>query len=132
MLTYQSIWRRLWQERHLINYQRIREIIAMLGGYPTIMELLIDEQKSGRLHIKPVIIMTGGEYLSNQLCEKLSEAFECYVQTNYSCTEGGTIACECIQQHFHINDDWVVSIMWRFFYLLRSQSSILKAVSLNI
>ena len=81
---------------------------AMLGGYPTILELLVDEQKSGRLHISPVIIMTGGEYLSNHLREKLSEAFHCYVQTNYSCTEAGTIACECTERHFHINDDWVI------------------------
>ncbi len=81
---------------------------AMLGGYPTILELLMEEQKSGRLHISPVIVMTGGEYLSDQLREKLSEAFQCYVQTNYSCTEGGTIACECTEQHFHINEDWVI------------------------
>ncbi len=81
---------------------------AMLGGYPTVLELLVDEQKSGRLHIKPVIIMTGGEYLSDTLREKLSETFQCYVQTNYSCTEGGTIACECSERHFHVNDDWVI------------------------
>lgn len=81
---------------------------AMLGGYPTILELLIEEQKSGRLHINPVIIMTGGEYLSDRLREELSKAFHCYVQTNYSCTEGGTIACECSERHFHINDDWVI------------------------
>lgn len=81
---------------------------AMLGGYPTVLELLIDEQKSGRLHISPVIIMTGGEYLDNDLREKLSDAFHCYVQTSYSCTEGGTIACECTEQRFHINDDWVI------------------------
>ena len=30
------------------------------------------------------------------------------MQTSYACTEGGTIACECREQHFHINDDWVV------------------------
>ncbi|KNZ43495.1 phenylacetate--CoA ligase family protein [Acetobacterium bakii] len=81
---------------------------AMLGGYPTILELLIDEQKSGRLNINPVIIMTGGEYLSSELREKLSEVFGCYVQTSYACTEGGTIACECTENHFHINDDWVI------------------------
>lgn len=81
---------------------------AMLGGYPTILELLIDEQESGRLNIKPVIIMTGGEYLGDSLREKLSEAFKCYVQTSYSCTEAGTIACECTERHFHINDDWVI------------------------
>jgi len=81
---------------------------TMLGGYPTILELLIDEQKSGRLKIAPVIIMAGGEYLSDQLREDLEAAFGCTVQTTYSCTEGGTIACECPEKHFHINDDWII------------------------
>ena len=81
---------------------------AMLGGYPSNLELLIDEQKSGRLHISPVIIMTGGEYLSDSLRKRLADAFHCYVQTSYACTEGGAVACECTQQHFHINDDWVI------------------------
>lgn len=81
---------------------------AMLGGYPSNLELLIDEVKEGRLAISPVIIMTGGEYLSDSLRKRLAETFQCYVQTSYSCTEGGTVACECRQQHFHINDDWVI------------------------
>lgn len=81
---------------------------AMLGAYPSNLELLIDEAKEGRLHISPVIIMTGGEYLSDSLRERLAETFHCYVQTSYSCTEGGTVACECRQKHFHINDDWLI------------------------
>lgn len=81
---------------------------AMLGGYPSNLELLIDEQKSGRLHISPILIMTGGEYLSDSLRQQLGEAFHCYVQTSYSCTEGGSVACECAEKHFHINDDWVI------------------------
>ena len=81
---------------------------AMLGGYPSNLELLIDEQRAGRLHIAPVIIMTGGEHLSDALRKQLSDAFGCYVQTSYSCTEGGPIACECRAQHFHINDDWLI------------------------
>lgn len=81
---------------------------AMLGGYPTNLELLIDEQQSGRLHIAPVLIMTGGEYLSDDLRERLSKAFGCFVQTTYSCTEGGTVACECSERHFHVNEDWVI------------------------
>lgn len=81
---------------------------AMLGGYPSSLELLIDEQKSGRLHIAPVIVMTGGEYLSDDLRERLADAFHCYVQTSYACTEGGCVACECTHRHFHINDDWVI------------------------
>lgn len=81
---------------------------AMLGGYPSNLELLIEEQKSGRLHISPVIIMTGGEYLSDSLRERLEDTFHCYVQTSYACTEGGTVACECQEKHFHINDDWLI------------------------
>ena len=81
---------------------------AMLGGYPSNLELLIDEQNSGRLHISPVIVMTGGEYLSNDLRKRLSDAFHCYAQTSYACTEGGAVACECPHQHLHINDDWVI------------------------
>ena len=81
---------------------------AMLGGYPSNLELLIDEQKSGRLHISPVIVMTGGEHLSQELRNRLSEAFHCYAQTSYACTEGGAVACECTRTHLHINDDWVI------------------------
>jgi Coenzyme F390 synthetase len=81
---------------------------TMLGGYPTILELLIDERKRGGYRIQPILIMTGGEYLSPQLRSSLEEAFGCTVQTSYSCTEGGTIACECPEKHFHINDDWII------------------------
>lgn len=81
---------------------------TMIGSYPTALELLAYEQESGNLHINPVIIMTGGEHLSEELRERLSKVFECYVQTNYSCTEGGTVACECTEHHFHVNDDWII------------------------
>lgn len=81
---------------------------AMLGGYPSNLELLIEEQESERLHISPILIMAGGEYLSEQLRSRLSKAFGCYVQTNYSCTEGGAVSCECIKKHFHINEDWLI------------------------
>jgi len=81
---------------------------AMLGGYPSQLDLLVEEQTSGRLQIHPVLIMTGGEFLSELVRARLSEAFGCYVQTSYSCTEGGTIAGECTEHHFHINDDWVL------------------------
>lgn len=81
---------------------------TMIGSYPTALELLAYEQESGNLHVKPAIIMTGGEHLSDAVRERLSKVFGCYVQTNYSCTEGGTVACECTERHFHVNDDWVI------------------------
>ncbi len=81
---------------------------VMLGGYPSNLELLVAEKRAGRLRIQPAIIMTGGEYLSPALRRQLADAFGCTVQTSYSCTEGGTIACECTEQHFHVNDDWLI------------------------
>lgn len=81
---------------------------SMIGCYPTAMELLATEQKKGNLNIHPAIIMTGGEKLNDDVREHLSQVFGCYVQTNYSCTEGGTMACECTAHHFHVNDDWVI------------------------
>ena len=80
----------------------------MLGGYPSHLELLMEEAREGRLNISPAIIMTGGEYLPEKLRWELAETFRCYVQTSYSCTEGGTVACECRRQHFHINEDWIL------------------------
>ena len=38
----------------------------------------------------------------------LIKKFGCYVQTHYSCTEGGEIACECKDGHLHINEDWII------------------------
>jgi len=81
---------------------------SMIGSYPTTLELVTLEQEKGNLNIHPAIIMTAGEHLNNDVRERLSRVFGCYVQTNYSCTEGGTVACECTERHFHINDDWVI------------------------
>lgn len=108
-----------WKKKKMKTFdvrKKTAEIISMLneyqpsmiGCYPTVMELLAAEQEKGNLHIHPAIIMTGGEKLNNDVREHLSNVFGCYVQTNYSCTEGGTVACECIEKHFHINDDWVI------------------------
>ena len=78
---------------------------AMLSGYPSNLALLagLDE-----LNIRPDVVITGGELLSDDIRRKLEEKFGCYVQTHYSCTEGGEIACECEERHLHINEDWVI------------------------
>ena len=52
--------------------------------------------------------MTGGEFLSDELRERLTDTFHCYVQTSYACAECGTVACECTLRHLHINDDWLI------------------------
>lgn len=52
--------------------------------------------------------MTGGEFLSDELRERLTDTFHCYFQTSYACVEGGTVACKCTLRHLHINDDWLI------------------------
>ncbi len=79
---------------------------AMLSGYPSNLALLADFDQ---LHIHPDVVITGGELLTDEIRKKLTDKFGCYVQTHYSCTEGGEIACECEEKHLHINEDWVIA-----------------------
>ena len=81
---------------------------ALLGGYPTALALLLPEQKKDSLKISPVLIMAGMEHLSPQLRRQLEEAFGCTVQSTYACTEVGTIACECREGRYHLNEDWLI------------------------
>ncbi|MBQ5311933.1 MAG: phenylacetate--CoA ligase family protein [Oscillospiraceae bacterium] len=78
---------------------------AMLSGYPSNLALLADIEA---LSIHPDVVITGGELLTDEIRQKLTDKFGCYVQTHYSCTEGGEIACECSEGHLHINEDWVI------------------------
>lgn len=78
---------------------------SMLSGYPSNLSLLSD---SSKLKISPDVIITGGELLTDDVRDKLSKRFNCYVQTHYSCTEVGEIACECVEGHLHINEDYVI------------------------
>ena len=78
---------------------------AMLSGYPSSLALLAD---CDGLTIRPDVVITGGELLTDAVRRKLSDRFGCYVQTHYSCTEAGEIACECAEGHLHVNEDWVI------------------------
>ncbi len=78
---------------------------AMLSGYPSNLALLAGFDE---LTIKPQVVITGGELLTDEIRKKLTDKFGCYVQTHYSCTEAGEIACECSEKHLHINEDWVI------------------------
>ena len=78
---------------------------SMLSGYPSNLALLAEYDQ---LRIHPDVVITGGELLTDTVRKKLADRFGCYVQTHYSCTEAGEIACECSEGHLHINEDWVI------------------------
>lgn len=81
---------------------------ALLWGYPSTLEKLLYEKQNNRLRIKPVLIMSGGENLPEELRAKLIDEFNCTVQKTYASRELGVIASECSCGSLHVNDDWVL------------------------
>ncbi len=80
----------------------------VLVGYPSVMQVLAQEQLAGRLHITPILVSTGGEYLSTKTRSHIAEAFGCLVRDNYGASEFMHIAFECTYERLHLNTDWVI------------------------
>lgn len=81
---------------------------SLLNTYPSTLELLCDEQEAGRLNIHPAVIACGGEKMDDKTRLRAGKLFNAHVHSNYSCSEGGTIANECSRGHLHINEDSVI------------------------
>ena len=72
------------------------------------IDLLLDTIRFDDMLEAADVVITGGELLTEAVKGKLKNKFSCTVQTHYSCTEAGEIACECREGHLHINEDWVI------------------------
>ncbi len=81
---------------------------AILFSYPTVMTLLGDEQRSGRLRIKPILVATIAEWLGRKARDEIAAAFNCPVRDTYAASECMGIAFECKQHKLHVNSDWVI------------------------
>lgn len=81
---------------------------TVLLGYPTVMRLLAQEQKAGRLKIKPLLVSTAGEWLAPTTRAQIKAAFNCLVRDNYGASEFPFIAFECGHGWLHVNTDWVI------------------------
>jgi phenylacetate-coenzyme A ligase PaaK-like adenylate-forming protein len=81
---------------------------AMIFAYPTLMKILTEEKRAGRLHVSPVLITSGGEHLNIQDRKEIEGAFGCPVQSAYGCTEGGPIAHDCRHKRLHLHDGWII------------------------
>ena len=81
---------------------------AFLWAYPSTLEKLLEQKRLGRLSIKPILIIAGGEALTDELRASLIDAFEGTVQATYSSAEFGLVASECQMGHLHVNDDWII------------------------
>ncbi len=79
--------------------------------YPSVLAILAKEKKDGRLQIEPMIVRTGGETLTDDLCARVRQAFPSLkrdVIDAYGCTECLVPSIKCSHGRHHVNEDWVI------------------------
>ncbi len=81
---------------------------AYLASYPTMLMVLADERRAGRLRIDPGVVWSGGEYLAPAAHADLERAFGCPVVNEYGASECMSIAFGCPAGWLHVNADWVI------------------------
>lgn len=79
-----------------------------LASYPTMLSLLADEQRAGRLQIAPLRLWSGGECLAPEAGVAIEGAFGCPLSNEYGASECMSIAFGCAEGWLHVNADWVL------------------------
>lgn len=78
----------------------------VVGGYPSVLSLLADEQMAGRLEVHPRKIMTVSEVRTPEMAETIHAAWGVAPFDWYGISEGGVLAGDC-EHHkgMHLFDD---------------------------
>ena len=81
----------------------------VIGGYCTIIEMLLDEAEKGNLNISPIFVYTLGEKLKDETIERIKKIYpKCKILAMYATTEAGQIGSLCSEYKYHINEDWTI------------------------
>jgi phenylacetate-coenzyme A ligase PaaK-like adenylate-forming protein len=90
----------------------VRELNAfqpvILASYPSVLDLLADEQLAGRLHLAPAVLTAAGETLTSAVRARIERAFDCRVVDVYGASEAAPLALPCRRGRLHTNADWFV------------------------
>lgn len=81
---------------------------AILGVYPSALELFAEEQLAGRLHLRPVFVEIAGESMTQDAGARAAAAFGCPIRNAYGASEFLIMAFSCPHDWLHVNSDWVV------------------------
>jgi len=81
---------------------------ASVAGFLSVLTMLAGEQETGRLHIRPALVIPGGETVTPEKAERLERAFRAKVRPSYACTECGFLSFSCAHGWYHVNGDWAV------------------------
>ncbi|MDF1522819.1 MAG: hypothetical protein P1P87_08375 [Trueperaceae bacterium] len=79
-----------------------------LSGYPTALELLAEEQRAGRLRVRPRLVVASGEALSPAARAAIGDAFGVPVLDVYGSSEFLYLAFGCEHGWLHVNADWAI------------------------
>ena len=85
--------------------------VAWIVTYPSMLTILVREKEAGRLQIEPALFSTGGETLTDDLRERVRQAFPSLkygIADTYGCTECLVLSFECSHGRKHVNEDWVI------------------------
>lgn len=79
-----------------------------LIGYSALVASLASEQRAGRLHIQPLLIGTGSEWIPRQEHTRIRTTFRCAVHDVYAAAECPSIAFSCEQGYMHSYSERVI------------------------
>ncbi len=69
------------------------EVISI---YPSFVRVLVGEQQAGRLRIRPRLLRTSAETLTEEVRELAAETWQAAIADSYVCTEAGPMGHECL------------------------------------
>jgi len=83
----------------------------VIGGYPTVIALLAEEQLRGRLAIAPRVVLTSSEVLTDDAAARIESAWTTPVQGYFS-TEVGVIASGSLDHvGMHVCEEAIVEVV---------------------
>lgn len=108
-----------WKRHHYRVIPAQRQIAAVVtelnafdpgiaAGYPSVLELLAEEQQAGRLRIRPVVVELGGESVDDAGRARITEGLGGALHEVYSASEFMIMAFDCAEGRLHVNSDWAI------------------------
>ncbi|CAN7652428.1 phenylacetate--CoA ligase family protein [Rhizobium sp. LjRoot258] len=78
----------------------------VVSTYPSFVRVLAGEQLAGRLRIRPRLIRTSAETLTQDVRDTAASAWGAIVTNSYTCTEAGAMGHECnLADGLHLAED---------------------------
>jgi phenylacetate-CoA ligase len=82
---------------------------GMIAGYPSMIRVLAEEQRLGRLHIAPRFLVSVSETLTDDTRRRIEQTWQTRLLYMYATTEGGIMAMECqCHRGLHLFEDLVI------------------------